>query len=67
MIYDNVDIHVGYSTARIGTTMPDQSLFPQALTGYGLTLEPNSPAEALSSLLQWGGGGGQEEKKKSTC
>lgn len=57
MIYDNVDIHAGYSPARIKTTMPDQSLFLQAYAGYGLTLEPNSLAEALSSLLQWVGGG----------
>lgn len=66
MIYDNIDIHAGSSTARIKTTMPDQFLFLQAYGGYRLTLE-NSLAEAISSLLQRGGGCGQGDKKKSTC
>lgn len=59
MIYDNVDIHAGYLTARIKTTMPDQSLFLQAYVGYRLTLEPNSLAEAEGWRL-WARG--QEEK-----
>lgn len=66
MIYDNVDIHAGYSTARIKTKMLDQSLFLQVYGGYRLMLEPNSLAKAVSPLLQWVGGCGQGDKKKST-